>query len=351
MPLKTDSTCYQNARTARIMVFVLAGLLVANLAFGHAWAHEGKGKHHDDEQDKGSKGKGHGKSGDDSHPRAASGSGGEGQQEPPQNLPAELERTVGDSIVANDASGASAGFGRAISDSVSLVETGQTAGVTGVQVAPAITVTSPGMLHVSGNQGADITFDSTVAGRYAISIRSDGGVVSPQMLMGRMEEGANSVLWEGKDASGAPVPEGQYTYYITAESAGGTREPPAAGDGAILVAAFLPVPAPDANLLLLVVPVALAAGTGALLFARRRRSITIFVPVEAVAVVDDIKERYPDAAVANYVDSKADGKRYIGVTIRKGADSEWLEEIASRAKEMAEVDSVNLSYKGKMQVL
>jgi hypothetical protein len=168
-----------------------------------------------------------------------------------------------------------------------------------------------------------------------------------------MQAGANSVVWEAKYASGAPLPDDRYVYYITAQSEGGVRQPPAAGDGAIMVVTPLSIPASmDVSLLLMIAGSAAAAGAAALFFARRRRSVTIFVPVEAEAVVSDIKERHPDATVANYIDSKTDGvRRYIGVTLPKGADDEWLVQIADRAKEMAAVDSVSLRYRGKMWVL
>ena len=208
------------------------------------------------------------------------------------------------------------------------------------------------MLYVADSQSAEITFDSTVDGRYEVEIRSDDGSAASQTLAGRLVAGENSVLWEGKSSSGAPVPEGQYTYYISAESTEGTREPPAGGDGTILVTTSLPAPPFDATLLWPVIPVAGAAGVAALFIARRRRAVTIFVPVKAASVVDEIKERYPDAAVANYIESEAGGTaRYIGVTIQQGADDEWLAEIVARAKEMADVDSVRLSYRGKMQAL
>ena len=146
------------------------------------------------------------------------------------------------------------------------------------------------------------------------------------------------------------MPDGRYVYYILAENAAGVREPPASGDGVIMVGVPLPASV-DLSLLFMIIGSAAAAGAVLLFFAKRQRSLTLFVPAEAVAVVDDIRDRYPDAAVADYVESAADGKRYVGVTIPKSADSEWLLEIAERVKEMAEVDSVSLRYKGKMQVL
>jgi hypothetical protein len=147
------------------------------------------------------------------------------------------------------------------------------------------------------------------------------------------------------------VPDGRYVYYIIAENAAGAREPPTSGDGVIMVGA-LPVQSPmDLSLLFMIIGSAAAAGAALLFFAKRQRSITLFVPAEAVAVVDDIRDRYPDAAVADYVEPATDGRKYVGVTIPKSADGEWLSEIAGRVKEMAEVDSVSLRYKGKMQVL
>lgn len=326
------------------MVLLLAGLLVASLALGHAWAQEGKGKGND-KQDKGNDEKGNRGNGSEDRP---------GWNRRSSDLPpAALNRALGDSLVVNDTPITSGIFGRAAADSITVEEAlPELNAPANIQAAPDITVTSPAPLRISAGQGAEITFDSTAVGTYAVVI-SRGSSYDSQTLSGQMQVGANSVVWQATDASGAPVPDDRYVYYITAESADGVREPPAAGDGAIMVVTPLSIPASmDMRLMLTVAGSAAAAGAAAMFFARRRRSVTIFVPIEAEAVVDDIKQQHPDAAVANYIDSKTDGvKRYIGVTIPKGADDEWLVEIADKAKQMAEVDSVSLRYRGKMHVL
>jgi hypothetical protein len=336
------------------MVLLVAGLLVASLALGHAWAQEGKGKDDDDDEDDEKEDKGRDEKGNN-------GNGSEdrrGRARSSDLPPASIKRALGDSLAAIDTSGISGIFGRAAADSIILQEAPpELAGVFDTDaadntVAPTITVTSPMPLRTSTGQAIEITFDSTAAGTYTVVI-TRGSSYDSQTLAGQMQAGANSVVWEATDGSGAPVPDDRYVYYITAKSAEGVREPPAAGDGAIMVVTPLSIPASvDASMLLMVAGSAAAAGAAALFFARRRRSVTIFVPIEAEAVVDDIRERHPEAAVANYIDSKTDGvRRYIGVTIPKGADDEWLVEIADKAKEMAQVDSVSLRYRGKMHVL
>lgn len=326
------------------MVLFAAGLLVASLALGNAWAQEGKGKGNDDKQGKGNNEKGN------------RGHGSEDRRDPDQPSAA-LKRAVDDSLLANDTSGISGIFGRTAADSIileeELPELDAPADVASVQPAPTITVTSPAPLRISAGQGVEITFDSTAEGTYTVVIGRGGSYEDSRALSGQMQAGANSVVWDGRDASGTPVPDDRYVYYITAQSEGGVREPPAAGDGAIMVVTPLSIPASvDVSLFLMVAGSAAAVGAAAMFFARRRRLVTIFVPIEAEAIIDDIRERHPDAAVANYIDSKTDGvRRYIGVTIPKGADDEWLVEIADKAKEMAQVDSVSLRYRGKMHVL
>jgi hypothetical protein len=329
------------------MVLLVAGLSVASLAWGQAWAQEDEEKD-DKKEDKGRDGKGNrgGNSEDRRGPAKRS----------PDQPPAALNRAIGDSLVANDTYGISGNFGRAAADSITLEEELpelDAPAATDVPAAPAITVTSPAPLRTSAGQGAEITFDSTAEGTYTVVIGRGGSYEDSRALAGQMQAGANSVVWDGRDGSGVPVPDDRYVYYITAQSEGGVREPPAAGDGAIMVVTPLSIPASvNASLLLMVAGSAAAVGAAAMFFARRRRSVTIFVPIEAEAVVDDIKGRHPDAAVANYIDSRTDGvRRYIGVTIPKGADEEWLVEIAYKAKEMAQVDLVSLRYRGKMHVL
>ena len=202
MSLKISPNRPRHARTVRIVVFLLAGLLVANLATGHAWAQkdDDKGKGNDDKQDKKEKGGGrdddekdddeksrenrgrdqdeeNDESEDDSPPPAPSiGSGQSGAspqqqpQSPPAAPPAELERALGDSLAATDGFDTLTDSGRAVSDSVRLSETGQPElkapaevslqsaiqlgdrpaifGVVGIPETPVITVTSTQVLYV-----------------------------------------------------------------------------------------------------------------------------------------------------------------------------------------------------------
>ena len=393
------------------MVVLMAGLLVANLAIGHAWAKEDKEKGQDKKQDKEAKeskgksenqekkgnsdkqerqgqDKGGGKA-DDSPKDGASSTGSSGDnsnqgnrhgqaqtpQQPAQDLPeqpsTQIERAVSDRLATTDIFDTLTGFGRSASDSINLDDVQQSelrtpvqapveseiqmtnelyADTVGVSTPPEITITSSELLYVSADRGAEITFDSTTAGTYAVAIKSDDSDAT-QTIFGRMRAGANYVMWEGRDSSGSAVPDGTYTYFIMAENAGGAREPPSDGDGKIIVTISPVLASIDIGLLMIALTV-VAASAALLFFILRKRSITIFLPVEAVAVVGDIRDRYPRASVADYIETEEGGaKRYIGITIPQGADNEWLEEIATRTKEIAKVDSVNLRYRGRTQIL
>lgn len=396
--------------TILVTVFLVAGLLVANLAIGLAWAKEDKEKGQDKKQDKEAKeskgksenqekrgnsdkqerqgqDKGGGKA-DDSPKDGASSTGSSGDnsnqgnhgqaqtpQQPAQDLPeqpsAQIERAVSDRLATTDIFDTLIGFGRSASDSINLDDVQQSelrapvqapvesemqmtvelpADTVSVSTPPEITITSSELLYVSADRGAEITFDSTTAGTYAVAIKSDDSDAT-QTIFGRMQAGANYVMWEGRDSSGSAVPDGTYTYFIMAENAGGAREPPSDGDGKIIVTISPVLASIDMGLLMIALTV-VAASAALLFFILRKRSITIFLPVEAKAVVDDITDRYPRASVADYIETEEGcGKRYIGITIPKGADNEWLEEIATRTKEIAKVDSVSLRYRGRTQIL
>ena len=281
-------------------------------------------------------------------------------QEPPILPPAKVEVSVEDSLHAADSTGTLSGFGRSISESVNLEEasllqtvvplsipldsTFQPTEVPPVSIPsataeePIITVTSSRVMHIAGDQEAEITFESNVDGRYSILVQSDGGE-SVQTLAGQLFEGANSVLWNGKDAADESVPSGEYRYFILAEGAGGLRQPPSAGDGIIVVQASPAVPiSTTAIVVLAIVLAAIAAGVAILLF-RRRGSITMFVPARAADFVDDVRRRYPKAMVANHAESNDDmDESYFEITVPKGADMDWLVEIAEQAKAMAKAE-------------
>jgi hypothetical protein len=219
--------------------------------------------------------------------------------------------------------------------------------------APEISVTSPPILQVTPDQDADITFHSTTSGTYSISIKNDDSGEVVATVDGKMNLGANSASWDGKDEKGNMAAGGSYSYYIRAQGAGGVREPPAEGDGAIVVVgapkALGEVQIPTDTSYLLILPIVGAAGVASFLFLRRKKPLTFYLPDEASAVIEDIQSRYPDATVEDYVETTEEGiRRFKGVTIRNAeADDEWLEEVAGKAKKLAGVDSLNVNYKGK----
>jgi hypothetical protein len=212
-------------------------------------------------------------------------------------------------------------------------------------------------MELSGDETAPITFHSTTIGTYEITIQNaDGEAV--RSLEGELNLGTNSAIWDGRDSSDAKAPPGRYIYYIAAESEGGSRDPPQDGDGVIRVAgspAIGPVGGPqlDPTFLVIVAVVVAAAGAGLLIFFMRRpRSLVMYLPAAASEVIDDMRQRYPDLIVEDYVDP-SDPALLKGVTIKKPKDSDeqWLTDMAEKAKSLAGVDSVNISYRGKQQTL
>lgn len=177
-----------------------------------------------------------------------------------------------------------------------------------------------------------------------------------------MKAGANSAKWDGTDSSGKYVPPGTYAYYITAKGSGGTRQPPAQGDGTITVGADLasqssglfPLLPIDPVYVAIIAAAVAAAGAGAalLLFLGRKRRLVLYLPAAASEVIDDIRLKFPDAVVEDYIDPGRPGQ-YKGVTIRnpKGADEDWLAEVADKAKALSGTDSVSMFYRGRQQVL
>lgn len=313
--------------------------------------------------------------------------------------PKKSGRTVDDSVAVNDSFNRMAkNVARFISDSVGVGDADKQLGtsktlapigmdsqvrisdaiatsgiITNILTAPRITVTSPPLLQVSESQDAQIAFDSTADGTYSITIIRDdvGEPNTHQTIKGQMQNGANSVLWQAEDQKGTPLPSGQYSYFITAQNSAGIRDPPPEGDGKIAVissqsppsVAALPSPALQLQSISLlpiiaIVLAAVAAGLAALFLMRRaKKPFTIYVPVEAEQVVDDIKAKYPKAVANDYIERTEDGdvKRRIGITIPNSKETEdneeWLLSIAEKAKELSNVESISLSEGDKTRVL
>ena len=221
--------------------------------------------------------------------------------------------------------------------------------------APIISITSPPLIELSQDGIAEITFHSTSTGTYDVEILDkDGKTV--RSLEGEMNLGANSVSWDGRGSSDALSPAGRYIYYISAAGAGGSREPPSDGDGVIIMTGSqgegqLPGPLVDPTYIIIVAIIG-AGGAGLFLFLRRQRSLVMYLPASASEVIDDIREKYPDSVVDDYVDPN-DPTLLKGVTIKNpnAADEQWLTEMAEKAKNIAGVDSVNNNYRGKQQTL
>lgn len=257
-----------------------------------------------------------------------------------------------DLVAGQGPSGISTGDGLRVIDNIAIL---------GLKVPPSaskISVTAPPILQVTPDQGAEITFHSTTQGTYSITIKSNEGRHFVRTVDGKMSLGANSALWDGKDTQGNMAPAGSYLYYIRAQSVGGVREPPAEGDGTIVVIGGPKAPGsvqfPVDTSYLLILPIAGAAGAASFLFLRRKKPLTFYLPEEASAVIDDIRIRYPDAAVEDYVETMRDRvRRFKGVTIKSSqeADEDWLAEVAEKAKKLAGVDSLNVNYRGKMLTL
>lgn len=274
-----------------------------------------------------------------------------GNTVPPK--PSHLTRSILDTIGLGDLS---AGRGPSSISTQSELRVVDNIAISGLVVppsAPEISVTSPPILQVTPDQDADITFHSTTSGTYSISIKNDDSGEVVATVDGKMNLGANSASWDGKDEKGNMAAGGSYSYYIRAQGAGGVREPPAEGDGAIVVVgapkALGEVQIPTDTSYLLILPIVGAAGVASFLFLRRKKPLTFYLPDEASAVIEDIQSRYPDATVEDYVETTEEGiRRFKGVTIRNAeADDEWLEEVAGKAKKLAGVDSLNVNYKGK----
>lgn len=278
-----------------------------------------------------------------------------GNPVPPRST--HLTRSIVDAITMDDIFAGKGPSGVAPKEELRVVDNIAVSGLVVPPSAPKISVTAPPILQVTPDQSAEMTFHSTTSGTYSIAIKSDDGGHVVRTIDGKMSLGANSATWDGKDGQGNMAASGSYSYYIRAQSAGGVREPPAEGDGAIVVVGAPKTPGqvqlPTDTSYWLILPIVAAAGAASFLFLRRKRPLTFYLPDEASAVIDDIRSRYPDAAVEDYVETTEEGvRRFKGVTIRSGkADDEWMEEIADRVKKLAGVDSLNVNYKGKTMTL
>lgn len=204
----------------------------------------------------------------------------------------------------------------------------------------------------------EITFDSTARGTYVFEIKDVQGNVASS-VGGAMAAGRNSVTWNGKDLSGNVVSAGTYTYFISAQSEGGARAPPAEGDGIIVVEgpSTIPnlLPNVELNYMTLIAAIAVAAGgTALLLFMRRRKELVLYLPAAASEVIGEIREKYPSATVEDFIEQVEGGsKLYKGVKIENPCkdDESWFTEVINKAKKLAGVDSVNVSYRGKVRTV
>lgn len=263
--------------------------------------------------------------------------------------------SVGDPLVAKGPSAI------AISNPIGITDEITLSGALAPRSAPIVSL-QPGPPAVFSPDGdgtndlVEIAFDSTARGTYVFQIRdAQGGVASS--LTGAMNAGRNAVTWDGTDASGNTVPAGTYTYYISARSEGGVREPPSEGDGIIVVESPSALPAflPELNYTTLILAVAVAAGgTGLLLFLRRRKELVLYLPVAASDVIGEIKQKYPSATIEDFIEPVDGGsKLYKGVKIENPGkeDENWFADVIKKAKRLAGVDSVNVSYGGKVRAI
>ncbi|HEX6562053.1 MAG TPA: FlgD immunoglobulin-like domain containing protein [Nitrososphaera sp.] len=216
--------------------------------------------------------------------------------------------------------------------------------------------------HSDRNDSVTIAFLSSSAGTYKIDIKNvKGDTVAT--FAGAMAQGENQVKWTGADSQGKAAPSGTYTYYITARNDSGTRSAPSGGDGKIVVAgADAETPAapgrldltqiPFMELLPIALPVVAVGGVVAFLVSKKRnKKLVLYLPPDAAPVIEDIREKYPGATVEDFMGHGEQGSsRYMGVIIdSKESNDDWLSGIIAKAKQLAGVDSISLSYRGKMR--
>jgi hypothetical protein len=79
----------------------------------------------------------------------------------------------------------------------------------------------------------------------------------------------------------------------------------------------------------------------------------LYLPTEAMTVVDDVSQKYPNSTVEDCVGFfHGTQKHYKKVTIwSQGIDSLWLNAVVARTKELASVDFVTLVSGGMMYML
>jgi hypothetical protein len=78
------------------------------------------------------------------------------------------------------------------------------------------------------------------------------------------------------------------------------------------------------------------------------------LPVAASDVIGEIQQKYPSATVEDFIEPGEGGsKLYKGVKIENPGeeDENWFTEVINKAKRLAGVDSVNVSYRGKVRAV
>lgn len=78
-------------------------------------------------------------------------------------------------------------------------------------------------IHVKNGIGSDISFElPESASRVLISIEDENGNVFRTIEQTSMGAGAHQIAWDGKGQYGAPLPDGLYTYSVSAKDSDGT---------------------------------------------------------------------------------------------------------------------------------
>jgi hypothetical protein len=72
------------------------------------------------------------------------------------------------------------------------------------------------------NQGAEIVVDLSSAAEVSVTIRNVAGRVIALLQPGQLEAGMNTLLWNGKSATGTKVPSGTYLIEVKAATADGS---------------------------------------------------------------------------------------------------------------------------------
>lgn len=95
----------------------------------------------------------------------------------------------------------------------------QTAGLVGKNVK----VDGSGFNLKAG--AAAMNVDLSTAAQVTVTVRDANGQVVAVLPQGRLNRGATSVTWDGKDASGTPLPDGAYKVEVTATGDDGKPVP------------------------------------------------------------------------------------------------------------------------------